>query len=244
MEHKDDMFDDPDMEVTDFTFNQEVARVFDDMVSRSVPFYNDLQEAFVSLSLSFVKPGTGVYDLGCSTCTTLCEIAKNIDDPSVSYVGIDNSESMLNKAQEKLSSKGVLARCELRVQDLNEPIQIENASVVYLNWTLQFVRPLNRDRLIRTIFNGLVHGGILIIAEKVLASDSLLNRLYINYYYKYKRKQRYSDTEITKKREALENVLIPYQVDENIDLLKRGGFATVDIFFRWLNWAAYLALKR
>jgi len=241
---RDNIFDYQDMNATDFTFNEEVASVFDDMVSRSVPFYTELQDMFVALSRSFAQPNTRIYDLGCSTSTTLCKIAREINDPSQSYVGIDNSEDMLSKSREKLTSEGIMSQCELKLADLNEPVQIENASIVYINWTLQFVRPLNRDRLMSEIFNGLVHGGILIIAEKVLAADSLVNRLYIDYYYKYKKQQGYSETEITKKREALENVLIPYRVEENLELLKRSGFQTVDVFFRWFNWAGFLAIKR
>ncbi len=239
----DNVFGRDDMKVSDFVFDQNVANVFDDMVSRSVPFYNELQKMFVSLAKTFVQPETSVYDLGCSTGVTLSNIAEGVDDPSVTYVGVDNSDAMLEKARCRLAEKGLAERSELRNGDLNKPINIANASLVLMNWTLQFVRPLNRGQLMEEIFNGLTHGGALIMAEKVLAKDSLINRLYIDYYYRYKNRQGYSDTEISKKREALENVLVPYRVDENVELLRDSGFQIVDVFFRWFNWAGFVAIK-
>jgi tRNA (cmo5U34)-methyltransferase len=113
-----------------------------------------------------------------------------------------------------------------------------------MNWTLQFVRPLQREGLLRRIYTSLRPGGALLMAEKVLVEDSMLNRMYIELYYRYKSKQGYSVEEIQRKRESLENVLIPYRVEENVELLQRCGFDTVDTCFRWFNWAAFVALKR
>ncbi len=227
-----------------FEFNSDVAAVFDDMVSRSVPFYSELQQTFLKLGHSFTQPDSKVYDLGCSTCTTLALMASVIDDKSVKFVGLDNSQAMLDKAEEKLQQVGLADRCELNVADLTEDFEIKDASVVFMNWTLQFVRPLHRDRLMRKIFAGMKEGGALIVTEKVVVSDSMINGLYIDYYHDYKRQQSYSDVEIARKREALENVLIPYRVDENIELMKRAGFQTVDVFFKWYNWAGFIAVKR
>merc|ERR1712023_610055 len=127
--------------------------------------------------------------------------------------------------------------------DLNDGIQIDNASVVVLNLTLQFVRPLNRESLLRSIIEGLNPGGVLILVEKVLGSDALLNRLWIKLYYDMKKRNGYSETEIAKKREALENVLIPYRPDENIKILARNGLDNVDMFFKWYNFAGFLGVK-
>lgn len=240
---KDDLFARED-NIKKFEFNSEVAAVFDDMVSRSVPFYSELQQTFLKLGHSFAQSNSKVYDLGCSTCTTLALMASAIDDKSVKFVGLDNSQAMLDKASEKLEQVGLADRCELKVADLTEDFEIENASVVFMNWTLQFVRPLHRDRLMRKIFAGMKEGGALIVTEKVVVSDSMINGLYIDYYHDYKRHQSYSDEEIARKREALENVLIPYRVDENIELMKRAGFQTVDVFFKWYNWAGFIAVKR
>jgi tRNA (cmo5U34)-methyltransferase len=115
--------------------------------------------------------------------------------------------------------------------------------VVVLNLTLQFVRPLYRDTLIRQIADGVNANGCLILVEKVLSADSLLNRMFIKFYYDMKRRNGYSDMEIAQKREALENVMIPYRIEENTELLKRNGFKAVDTFFKWYNFAGLVAVK-
>lgn len=226
----------------DFQFDEAVADVFDDMVSRSVPLYGEIQKMLARLATHFVQEGSTVYDLGCATGTTLVSLAKHMPE-STRLVGIDLSQPMLEEAQRKFRKYGLADRCELRAMDLNEPLDLKDASVVVMGWTLQFVRPLRRDALIRNIFEGLRPKGVLLIAEKVLVADPGLNRLYIDLYLDYKRQQGYSELEIAKKREALENVMIPYRADENLELFQRNGFATVDVFFRWYNWAGFVAIK-
>ena len=229
--------------IHDFKFDQKVADVFDDMLERSIPFYDELQRMNVELTRHFVQPGTTVVDLGCSTANTLIRLASEITDPSVRFVGLDSSRPMLDKARAKLEAAGVLGRCELRETDLNSDFKLDAASVVVMNWTLQFVRPLHRDTVVRKIYDNLVDGGCLLVVEKVLGEESLLNRLYIDLYYDFKKRNGYSDTDISRKREALENVLIPYRIEENLEMLARNGFQIRDTFFRWYHWAGFLGLK-
>lgn len=127
--------------------------------------------------------------------------------------------------------------------DLNRGARLENASLALLILTLQFIRPLHRDKLIEDVYRGLNENGCLILVEKVIGEDSLFNRLFINYYYDMKRRNGYSNLEITQKREALENVLVPYKLMENRELLLRTGFRYVDVFFKWYNFAAMVAVK-
>ena len=227
----------------DFTFNAEVANIFDDMLARSVPFYDELRRMTVEMTANFVQPSTSVVDLGCSTGTTLAELAAKIADTTVEFIGIDNSKPMLEKAAQRLEASGARSRCRLVECDINMPLDLGRPSVVIMNWTLQFVRPLHRDALIRNIYEQLAPQGCLILLEKVLCQDSMLNRLYIDFYYRFKRLNRYAETEIAQKRESLENVLIPYRVEENLLLLERNGFQCKDVFFRWYNWAGFLAVK-
>jgi tRNA (cmo5U34)-methyltransferase len=228
--------------VTDFKFTQEVAQVFDDMVSRSVPFYVETQRMVSEIGADFAVPGTNVYDLGCSTGTTLLLLDRTVA-PDVKFIGLDNSEEMLVKCREKFAQHGVKRDHELRYADLDQGVKIENASVASLVLTLQFVRPLRREQLVRDIYNGLNENGCLLLVEKVLGEDSLFNRLFIKYYYDYKRRMGYSELEITQKREALENVLIPYKLLENRELLLRTGFRYVDTFFKWYNFSGMVAVK-
>jgi tRNA (cmo5U34)-methyltransferase len=109
--------------------------------------------------------------------------------------------------------------------------------------TLQFIRPLRREKLISDIFRGMRPNACLIVVEKVLGEDSVFNRQFIKYYYDMKRRHGYSEMEISQKREALENVLIPYKLLENRELLLKSGFRAVDVFFKWYNFAGIVAIK-
>jgi tRNA (cmo5U34)-methyltransferase len=228
--------------IGDFTFDRSVATVFDDMVSRSVPLYGEIQRMIVELARDFAVPESTVYDLGCSTGTTLINLHPHLD-PSVRFVGVDNSEEMLAKCRMKLGEEGIERPLDLRCLDLNEGVQVEDASLVMLVLTLQFIRPLRRERLMADIHRGLRSQGCLLLVEKVLCEESLFNRLFIKYYYDLKRRNGYTETEIAQKREALENVLIPYKLLENRELLFRTGFQAVDVFFKWYNFCGMVAVK-
>lgn len=238
----DQVFRDPRDNISDFRFDKTVATVFDDMVSRSVPFYGEIQRMVVELSEDFAQPGTNIYDLGCSSGTTFAAL-NPVLDKTVRFVGLDNSQDMLDKAKEKFAELNFERPVELRVEDINDQCNIENASIVNLILTLQFIRPLKRERLIADIYRGLNPNGALILVEKVLGEDSLFNRLFIDYYYDLKRRHGYSDMEISQKREALENVLIPYKLLENRELLLNAGFRAVDVFFKWYNFCGIIAVK-
>jgi len=228
--------------VADFKFGKDVAVVFDDMVGRSVPFYGEMQRMIAEMAGDFAVPGTNFYDLGCSTGTTFINIDPVVP-PQVRFVGVDNSPEMLERCRAKLAEAKVERPVELLTADLNCGCKIENASLVLMVLTLQFIRPLHRDRLIEQVLEGLNPNGALILVEKVLGEDSLFNRLFIKYYYEMKRKHGYSELEISQKREALENVLVPYKLLENRELLVRSGFRYCDVFFKWYNFCGMIAVK-
>lgn len=229
--------------IQDFDFGARTAAVFDDMLHRSVPYYDEMQQMIEELACDFAAPGSAVYDLGCSTGTTLARIGRRLQDSTVRLVGLDYSPEMLENAREKLTAEGLIERVDLRVADLNGEFDVEGASVVLLVLTLQFVRPLHRERLLRALYAGMREGGCLFLVEKVLGASSTLNRLFIEHYYEMKRRNGYSQMEIARKREALENVLVPYRLDENVELLKAAGFSTVEVFFKWYNFCGLIAVK-
>jgi tRNA (cmo5U34)-methyltransferase len=228
--------------VKDFNFGSETAAVFDDMLDRSVPFYSETQRLITELAADLIQPDTNVYDLGCSTATTLIMLDK-VAPANVRFVGLDYSQDMLDKAKQKLKAAGVKRDVELRCGDLNQGIVVENASLVIMNLTLQFVRPLYRDSIMTQIAQGLKPNGGLLLIEKVLGPASDLNRLFIKNYYEFKKRNGYSELEISQKREALENVLVPYRVKENEELMLRNGFREADIFFKWYNFCGFVAVK-
>jgi len=229
--------------VGNFVFNQRVADVFDEMLERSVPFYVEMQNMVGELAREFSKDGSMIYDLGCSTGTTMVNIARHTRKKKVRIVGIDNSLPMIDHAKARLKANKCWKRCSLQVADLNQALSLNDAAVVLLILTLQFIRPLHREQLIKHIYERLNKGGCLIVVEKILGSDSLSNRLFIDLYYAFKKRNGYSQLEIAKKREALENVLIPYTLEENRMLLRRNGFQVVDVFFTWYNFAGLIGVK-
>lgn len=240
--NKDNVFSEVIKKPSDFKFGATVANAFDDMVERSVPFYTEIQRMIIEQAAEFAVPGTNVYDLGCSTGTTFLNLDPYVDE-QVRFVGIDDSKDMLEKCAAKLQEAKLSREYELKNVDLHDHFEIENASVVILCLTMQFVRPIYREKLLKKIYNGLVRGGVLIISEKILAEDSLFNRNFITYYYDYKRRNHYSDLEISQKREALENVLIPYKLSENLKLLMETGFSHTEVFFKWYNFSGFTAVK-
>lgn len=239
---RDEVFREKYSKPSDFKFSSKVAGVFDDMVNRSVPFYEEMQRMVAELAADHALPGTRIYDLGCSTGTTLLHMDQVVAE-EIPFIGIDDSKDMLDKCRLKLDKVESKRDVQLVVADLNKDITIENASVVVLVLTLQFVRPINRERLVKQIFNGLQKDGALIIIEKILAEDSRFNRDFIKYYYDMKRRHSYSEMEIAQKREALENVLIPYKLSENITLLRDAGFEHCEVFFKWYNFTGIIAKK-
>ncbi|MDD5275772.1 MAG: carboxy-S-adenosyl-L-methionine synthase CmoA [Methylovulum sp.] len=232
--------------VQDFSFDERVAAVFDDMVSRSVPFYNEIQRIQADLVMDFLpESGAVVCDLGCSTGTTIKHLAEHANCPAdTHFIGFDNSNPMLDKARLKLSGQINAGRVSLRLGDLSCLGELPDCHAVILNWALQFVRPIGREQLLKSIYTALKPGGILLLSEKTLAKDAVFNRLYIDHYLQFKKSQSgYTDVENQRKREALENVLIPYRLDENYALLERAGFSQSDTYFQWFNFACFIAIK-
>jgi tRNA (cmo5U34)-methyltransferase len=238
----DTLFRDRRSALDDFDFGPETAAVFDDMLDRSIPLYREIQQMVGEIAAGFATPDSQVVDLGCSTGNTLLTVDRAVAAP-VRLVGVDSSAAMLRQAEEKFSQTGLLNRYDLLCRDLGDETPVNDASVVIMAWTLQFIRPLHRERVISDIAHGLREGGCLVLIEKVSSKNSRLNRFFIRSHLEYKRARGYSDIEIAQKREALENVLIPYHENENHELLLRNGFTACETFFRWYNFCGILAVK-
>jgi len=222
-----------------FEFNEEVAIVFDDMLNRSVPYYKESQNITQFFVQKQLKDGGVLYDLGCSTASLLINLSKKLDN-SAELIGLDNSEAMLNQARKKCEAYGV------DIEILNEDIleyNYKESDVFVSNYTLQFIRPLVREKLIQKINKALKKEGIFIFSEKVISHHTKLNKDLIECYYDFKKEQGYSEFEIMQKREALENILVPYSEDENIKMALDCGFSHCEVVFRWANFATFIAIK-
>ncbi|MCL2458710.1 MAG: carboxy-S-adenosyl-L-methionine synthase CmoA [Desulfobulbus sp.] len=227
----------------DFAFNDRVADVFDDMLNRSVPYYRTVIDGMAQLLACHLTAGATVCDLGCSTGTTLLELARRLPELQLRYVGIDNAPAMLAKARSKsamFSKSDVLRFVEADITTCRLP----RSEAIICNYTLQFLRPLTRQTFVRRLHEAMPAGGILFLGEKTISHAGRLNRDFIDIYHAFKKQQGYSELEIAAKREALENVLIPFSLEENIALLREAGFAETELFFRWFNFTAIVALKR
>ncbi len=240
MEKKKDNIFKVDKIESDFQFNREVANIFDDMLNRSIPFYREVIESIGEILSKTMPEKPVIYDLGCSTGNTLIYLASVLKEKKPKLIGIDNSPDMVEKAKEK--AKAYNKEIEFIVSDI-EKMSIKNADAVIMNYTLQFVRPLKRQAITEKIYKSLNRNGIFILSEKVVFEHPKLNRDFVDIYYNFKKKQGYSELEIAKKREALENVLIPFTIKENIELLKNSGFSYITTFFQWINFASFLAIK-
>lgn len=241
---EDRVFTDANSGSRDFQFDEKVASVFDDMLRRSVPFYTEQQAMVNALGKRLFQKATAIYDLGCSLGTTLLNFCQDIGPEAKELIGYDNSTAMVEKARTEIKGRGMDHAIQIRHGDLNDGVAIENAGLVTMLWSLQFVRPLKRDNLIRGIYDGMVENGALIVTEKVLTNNTHMNRLFIDLYYDYKRTQGYSDQEILRKREALENVLVPYRIDENMEMFRRNGFEMCETFVQYYNFVGFLCIKQ
>ncbi|MGK0256343.1 MAG: tRNA (cmo5U34)-methyltransferase [Arcobacteraceae bacterium] len=234
---KDKLFEKPIKK--QFEFDEDVASVFDDMLSRSVPHYQDMLNLTTSFALKYTTTNSTIYDLGCSTATTLINIAQNSNE-SLNLIGIDTSNAMLKRAQQKSKAYGI--DIDFMEDDIFN-IDFEPSNVIISNYTLQFIRPMQREKLIKKIYDSLEVGSIFIFSEKVITDNKILNKQFIDEYYNFKKTQGYSEFEISQKREALENVLIPYSYEENKKMILDAGFSNFDCVFKWVNFATFIAVK-
>lgn len=241
---RDEVFKSKLSKVSEFEFNEAVASVFDDMVERSIPNYHEIHKIIGDLCRRAYKSGK-IYDLGCSTGTTLRligEVFRKMDREVPQMIGIDNSDPMLEKARIKLESHGLANKVELLNKDLNK-IELDPCGMVIMNYTLQFLPMEERLGLVKKVYDSLDEGGIFVLAEKIICHDESVDQLLIDLYYDFKRRNGYSEMEISQKREALENVLMPVTPTDQISMLKEAGFNKCEMIFRWYNFCCYLGVK-
>ena len=228
--------------VEKFEFNEQVAEVFDDMLDRSVPFYKQVIEMSADILVHALQAGDTVYDLGCSTGTTLLYLARIMEDQELEFIGIDNSKPMLDKARRKARMFSLADRIIFKEEDITR-VKFTGAGGVILNYTLQFLAPQVRVKFLQHIYLGLRKNGVLILSEKVISEDAMFNRLFLESHYQHKKRRGYSELEIARKREALENILIPVSSRENRNMLLEAGFKRVEPFFQWFNFVSFAACK-
>jgi len=239
---KDQIYSESMASIADFSFDAQVADVFSDMIERSVPGYRSIITMIETLTEHYAQTGSTLYDLGCSLGAASLSMRRGIVAQGCRIVSIDNSEIMVERCRKAMERDHNPTPVETICADIRT-VEITNASVVVLNFTLQFIPPEDRVRLLEKIAGGMRPGGVLILAEKVVFGDEHLNNLLTNIHHDFKRAHGYSDLEISQKRNALENVLIPETISTHRERLLNSGFTSVDVWFQCFNFMSMLAVK-
>lgn len=228
--------------ISDFQFDHRVAGVFTDMIQRSIPGYNQIIHTIGELAQKHVKPQTNIYDLGCSLGTATLSIRRQIEGRHCHIIAVDNSDSMILRCQENLNAYVSDTQVDMICGDIRN-INIENASMVVLNFTLQFLPPADRQALLAKIYQGMVAGGLLIISEKIRFEDDSIQHLIDDLHLDFKRANGYSELEISQKRTALENVMRPDTLEQHQQRAKEIGFSHFSLWFQCFNFTSMVAIK-
>ncbi len=238
----DNLYAQPLGHVPDFSFDSAVVEVFDDMINRSVPGYASIVSLTGHLAARHAQPATRLYELGCSTGASLFSMRRHVEATGCTLVGVDNSSAMIEACRHNLSKAGGSAAVELYCQDFFDS-DISNASVVVLNFTVQFVPKEKRDALINRIYKALQPGGILILSEKICFDDPRQQQLHTDMHHAFKSQQGYSDLEIAQKRSAIERVMQPETLQAHYNRLRGAGFDNAEVWFQCFNFLSLVALR-
>jgi len=229
-----------------FRFNDEVAKVFPDMLRRSIPGYDATIEAIGSLAARYVLQDTNCYDLGCSLGAATIAMRQGIDTPGCRIVAVDTAPAMTKRCREILAEDDrqftPATPVEVLRADIRD-IEFKNASMIVLNYTLQFLPMIDRDVLMRSIYDGLNDGGLLVLSEKVVDEIPEMEELLVDLHREHKRRNDYSALEVSRKRAALDNVLIPETVAAHRSRLAEAGFSHTAVWLRYFNFVSIIAIR-
>lgn len=225
-----------------FSFDGQVAEVFPDMIQRSVPGYNEILRNTAKFAQRFVTDDSYCYDLGCSLGASSLAMSSGISAENVKIIGIDNSAAMLERCHQHIDAYKHRTEIELHVGDVLD-FPIENAAMVVLNFTLQFIEQPHREKLLENIYRGMKSGGVLLLSEKICFESNDDNQLMIDLHHQFKRENGYSELEISQKRSMLENVLIPETLEAHLNRLRKVGFSRAQCWLQQYNFVSIFAVK-
>lgn len=246
MSEKDDIYAAPHATIAGFTFDENVVRVFPDMIQRSVPGYSTIIAMTGVLAERYAQPQTNCYDLGCSLGASTLSMRRHLEEDfaqrACRIVAVDNSPAMIEHCRELIARDTYHTPVDLQLGDICDT-DIVDASVAVLNFTLQFVPLDQRESLLTRIGANMRRGGVLVLSEKILFEDEHLQQLNTDLHHTFKRANGYSDLEISQKRSALDNVLLPETIATHTERLRRAGFTSVDVWFQCFNFASLVAIR-
>ena len=225
-----------------FEFSESVARVFPDMLRRSIPGYAASIQAISSLTHRYARAGSNCYDLGCSLGAATLAMRHGIASAGCRILAVDNAPAMIRRCQEILDNDDGSVPVELICGDVRD-ISIQNASVVVMNYTLQFLAPEHRQDMVNRIAAGTNPGGLFVLSEKVVHEDPAIESALVELHHEFKRRHAYSELEISRKRAALENVLVPDTTSQHLERLQRAGFRHTSVWLRYFNFISIIAIR-
>ncbi|MDX1500577.1 MAG: carboxy-S-adenosyl-L-methionine synthase CmoA [Woeseiaceae bacterium] len=233
-----------------FRFDERVAQVFPDMLRRSIPGYDASLEAIGSLAARYVVADTRCYDLGCSLGGAALAMRHGIRAggrmPGVRILAIDNAPAMVERCREIVArdtaGRGDAVPVEVLLADIRDA-PLADASMVVMNYTLQFLSLADRAAIVERIAAALVPGGLFVLSEKVVDEDPAMEKLLVELHHEHKRRNAYSELEISAKRAALENVLVPETVAAHRARLTAAGFRHVAVWLRYFNFVSMIAIR-
>ncbi|MCG9712257.1 carboxy-S-adenosyl-L-methionine synthase CmoA [Shewanella insulae] len=228
--------------ISDFQFDDRVAGVFGDMIRRSVPGYGQIINTLGDFADKCVTPNSKIYDLGCSLGAATLSVRRRIEGRGCEIIAVDNSESMVERCKQNLSAYVSETPVDLICADIRD-IEIQDASMVILNFTMQFLAPEDRQTLIANIYQGLKPGGILVLSEKLVFEDEPVQHLLDELHLDFKRANGYSELEISQKRSSLEHVMKPDTLLQHQQRLQAQGFSHFSVWFQCFNFASMVAIK-
>lgn len=241
----DRLFAQPLGQVPDFVFNEDVARVFPDMIKRSVPGYPTIVENIGALAGHFAQADSLLYDLGCSLGAVTQALRRHVRAERCEVIAVDNSAAMVERCREYLQAQDAMFQELLPARVLEADIlqlDYQPCSLVAMNFTLQFVPRAQRPELLARIRQALLPGGALILSEKLCFEDAEQQALLTDLHLDFKRANGYSELEIAQKRSAIEHVMQPDTLEQHRQRLLAAGFTRVVPWFQCLNFASLIAL--
>ncbi|BCO19005.1 MAG: carboxy-S-adenosyl-L-methionine synthase CmoA [Pseudomonadota bacterium] len=242
MKKHDNIYANPLSKVADFKFDESVVDVFPDMIQRSVPGYETIIHTIGELAKSAVSDNSNVYDLGCSLGAASLSIARATQDKTFNIIGVDSSEAMVERCKRVVQAFTLTNPITIE-QAYAQEVEITNASMVVMNFTLQFIPPADRAALLSKIYEGLNPGGILVLSEKIRHPTLRGNELLIDLHHQFKRDNGYSELEVSQKRAALEKVMLTDTFEEHETRLKNAGFSDVVMWYKCYNFTSLIAVK-
>ena len=239
-DENDHVYETSEKAFNEWRFDDAIAKIFEEHVRKSVPFYEEIHRMIAEISDWFLRESSLIYDLGTSTGEAILQIHGRHGGKKLRYVAVDAASPMIDRARIKLLH---VPNVQFLARDLNNPFLMENASMVLLVLTLQFLKPESRPRLLKEVYDGLADGGALILVEKVSGKGARFDEMWVALHHDMKRRSGFSDSEISDKDRSLRGVMLPYSLHDDLQLIRGAGFRKFEVFFKWYDWAGILAIK-